>query len=371
MNNKAAQKNISKERRLNTMTRIATPLIAVLFSILVGAVVIAMAGVNPVYAYGQLLYGAFGTVNNFAETLVKTTPLLIIGIGLAIAFRANLINIGAEGQMIIGAIVATFVALKLPNLPMVLAVFIVILTGFAGGALYAAFPGYLKANSGISEIITTIMLNYIAISLLGFLLDGLMKEPGGYFPQTALVPVNTELLRIIPSTRLNIGFIFALLTIPAYYILIFRLPIGFKIRAVGLNQNAAQYAGIKVKRNIILAMVISGGLAGVAGAIEVFGIHHRLYNGFSAGYGFDGIAIALLGGLNPIGVPLAALFFGALRVGANAMQNVVQIPVAVTFIIQGAAVLFILTDTLIRSRVTLYIKNRNRDIEHSPQLEVG
>jgi general nucleoside transport system permease protein len=362
-------KNVDKER-LHTIVRLVTPLVAVLFSILVGAIVIAMAGVNPIYAYGHLWNGAFGTVNNFSETLVKTTPMLIAGIGLAISFRANLINIGAEGQMIVGAIVATLVAFTLPNLPMPIAVALVMLSGFAGGALYGTFPGYLKAKFGTSEIITTIMLNYIAVSLLAFLLDGPMKEPNGYFPQTALVPANTELFRFVDGARLNVGFIIALLLIPAYYILMFRLPLGYKIRAVGLNPNAAKYAGIKVKRQIVLAMALSGGLAGIAGMIEIFGIHHRLYNGFTAGYGFDGVAIALIGGLHPIGVPLAALFFGALRVGANAMQNVVQIPVAVTYIIQGAAVLFILTDVMIRERFTQLIKNKGFDSGMAKQMEV-
>jgi len=356
--------------RMRTLTQLVTPLVAIIFSILVGSIVIAMAGVNPIEAYRQLWHGAFGSVNNIAETLVKTTPILIAGIGLSISFRANLINIGAEGQMIIGAVVATLCAFLLPGVPMPLAVLLVLLAGFTGGALYGAFPGFLKSKFGTSEIISTIMLNYIAVSLLAFLLDGPMKEPGGYFPQTALVPSNTQLFRLVEDARLNIGFIIALLLIPAYYFLMFRLPIGFRIRAVGLNPNAARYAGIKVKEHIILAMALSGGLAGVAGMGEVFGIHHRLYNGLSAGYGYDAVAIALLGGLHPIGVPLAALFFGALRVGANAMQNVMQIPVAVTFIIQGTSVLFILTDTLIRQRFSRLIKNKGFEASLEQQMEV-
>lgn len=365
--NKSPEK-IDKEIFSN-ITSMATPLVAVLFSILIGSIVIAIAGVNPIVAYRHLWYGAFGTVHNFAETLVKTTPLLIAGIGLSISFRSSLINIGAEGQMIVGAIVATLVGLSIPNLPMPIAVFVVMLSGFVGGGVYGMFPGYLKAKFGTSEIITSIMLNYIAVSLLAFLLDGPMKEPDGYFPQTALVPINTQLFRFVEDARLNFGFIIALLLIPAYYIVMFRLPLGYKIRAVGLNPNAAKYAGIKVQKHIIVAMVLSGGLAGLAGMGEVFGLHLRLYNGFSAGYGFDAVAIALLGGLNPIGVPLAALFFGALRVGANAMQNAIQIPVAVTFIIQGTSVLFILTDALIKQRFTKFIKRK--DSYDLQQMEVG
>lgn len=362
-------KSKSSERQ-NILLRVATPLVAVLFSILIGGFVIAIAGVNPIYAYRHLWYGAFGTINNFAETLVKTTPILIAGIGLSISFRNNLTNIGAEGQMIVGAIVATLISFALPGWPGVLAIPLTVLSGFVGGALYGAFPGYLKAKFGTSEIISTIMMNYIAVSFLGFLLDGPMKEPGGYFPQTALVPINSELFRIIEGTRLHIGFLMALFLIPAYYILMFRLPLGFKIRAVGQNPNAARYAGIQVKKMIILAMALSAGLAGVAGMSEIFGIHHRLYNGFSAGYGFDAVAIALLGGLHPVGVALAALFFGALRVGANAMQSAVQVPVSVTYVIQGVSVLLILTDNIIREKLIQFMKNKSMGTYNTPHMEV-
>jgi len=361
-------KNRAQER-LNSFLRIVMPLVAILFSIMVGSIVIGMVGVNPIYAYRHLWYGAFGTVNNLAETLVKTTPIMIAGIGLSISFRNNLTNIGAEGQMIIGAIVATLISFMLPGLPMAIAVLLVVLSGFVGGGLYGTFPGYLKAKFGTSEIISTIMLNYIAVSFLAFLLDGPMKEPGGYFPQTALIPANTELVRFINGTRLHLGFVIALLLIPIYHLLMFRLPIGYRIRAVGLNPNAAKYAGIKVKKHIVLAMALSGGLAGVAGMCEIFGVHHRLYNGFSSGYGFDAVAIALLGGLHPVGVPLAALFFGALRVGANAMQNAVQIPVAVTYIIQGVSVLFILLESIMRQWVIQFSKSKVLNVDASQQME--
>ncbi len=354
-------------KRLITMdsdmfTRLAlnlmTPLIAIAGSIIVGGFVIFLAGVNPILAYHHLLYGAFGTVNNFSETLVKTTPILIAGIGLSISFRSSLTNIGAEGQMIAGAIVSTVAAFMVPAGNPVIAVGIVIIAGFIGGALYGALPGYLKARFGTSEIISTIMLNYIAISMLAFLLDGPMKEEGGFFPQTALVPAAAQLPRLIEGARLHMGILIALVLVGLYYLLLFRLPLGFRIRTVGLNPHAARYAGINVKRHIMIAMALSGGLAGIAGTSEIFGIHHRLYNGFSAGYGFDAVAIALLGRLHPVGVVLAAIFFGALRVGANAMQNAVQVPVPVVYVIQGVSVLFILTDTLMKDTITGFIKRR-------------
>ena len=361
---------VKSEERLKSLLGTVTPLIAILFSIVIGGIVIAMAGVSPVYAYYHLWYGAFGTIDNFTETLVKTTPILIAGIGLSISFRCNLLNIGAEGQMIVGAITAVVVSFTFQELPAILAVPLCIVGGFIGGAAFGVFAGFLKAKYGTSEIISTIMLNYIAISFLGFLLDGPLKEPDGYFPQTALVPDSTQLIKIIEGTRLHIGFIIGIILIGLYYLLMFRLPLGFKIRAVGLNQNAAQYAGISVKKHIVIAMALSGGLAGIAGMSEIFGIYHRLYNGFSSGYGFDAVAIALLGKLNPLGVPLAALFFGALRVGGNAMQNAVQVPIAVIYIIQGVSVLFILTDSMIRETVIQFFRKRKQSVVMDQQMEV-
>ncbi len=346
------------------LLQLITPLLAIVCSIIVGGLVIFLAGVNPILAYHHLLYGAFGTINNFSETLVKTTPILIAGIGLSISFRSNLTNIGAEGQMIAGAISSTLAAFLIPIQLPILAILIVILCGFLGGALYGTLPGYLKAKYGTSEIISTIMMNYIAISLLAFLLDGPMKEKGGFFPQTALVPLASQLPRFIDEARVHIGIIIAMILVGAYYIFMFRLPIGFRIRMVGLNPHAAEYAGINVKKHIMIAMAISGGLAGIAGMSEIFGIHHRLYNGFSAGYGFDAVAIALLGRLHPLGVVLAALFFGSLRVGANAMQNAVQVPVPLVYIIQGVSVLFILTDTIIKDYILNYLKSRSYDKKH-------
>ncbi|HDQ14024.1 MAG TPA: ABC transporter permease, partial [Sediminispirochaeta sp.] len=258
---------------LKTSLQVATPVVAIFGSIIVGAIVISLAGVNPILAYHHLWYGAFGTANNLAETLVKTTPILIAGIGLSISFRGSLTNIGAEGQMVVGAITATIVAFLIPPLPAILSIPLVMLFGFLGGAMYGAFPGFLKARFGTSEIISTIMLNYIAISLLAFLLDGPMKEKAGYFPQTALVPIQTQLPRFLEATRLHLGIVFALVLVGFYYVLMFRLPLGYRVRAVGLNPHAARYAGINVKRHIVLAMALSGGLAGVAGMVEVFGLH--------------------------------------------------------------------------------------------------
>jgi simple sugar transport system permease protein len=265
--------------------------------------------------------------------------------------------VGAEGQMIIGAIAATFTGLKISLASPVLEILVCIIAGFLGGALFGAIPGYLKAKLGTSEIIVTIMLNYIAIDLLSYLLDGPMREGGSFYPQSALLDQSVWLPKIIAGTRLHAGFIIAIVFDIIYFFLMFRTPLGFKIRAVGFNSKAAEYAGVNVGRSILTAMMLSGGLAGIAGAIEIFGVHHRLLNGFTAGVGFDALAVALLGKLNPVGVFLASLFFAALKVGSNTMQHVMQVPTSIVYVIQGLLILFVFTDTLIKDKL-LYFEKR-------------
>lgn len=333
------------------------PLVAVLLALLVGALVIAMAGANPLYAYHWLIYGAFGSMNSLAETLIKTTPLLIAGLGLAISFRSNMISIGAEGQISMGGLFATLAGLHMSGIPAFIALPSVLVAGFLGGAIWGAIPGILKAKLGVSEIINTIMLNYIALYLVNYLLDIPLREPPGYFPQSAQIAREAWLPAIIPGTRLHAGILLGLLLVIAYYFLMFRLPLGYKIRAVGLNPHAARYGGINVERNMVIAMALSGGLAGIAGMSEIAGLQHRLLGAFSSGYGFDAIAVALLGKLHPLGVLASALFFGALRVGANSMQRAAQVPASVVYVIQGLVVIFVLTDTFLQKYLISWTKS--------------
>ncbi|MEL7610278.1 MAG: ABC transporter permease [Bacillota bacterium] len=323
-------------------------LISVALALLLGAAAILLAGKNPLTAYALLLQGAFGSVYSWSEVLLRTTPILIAGIGLSVSFRSNLTSIGAEGQIIIGGIFTAAAGLLLPTvIPAFLRVVLCVAAGFAGGALYGLIPGFLKARLGTSEIIVTIMLNYVAISLMSFLLDGPMREPGSFYPQSAELSQDLWFPALIPGMRLHIGLLIALLLVAGYYFLMFRLPLGFKIRTVGLNRSAAEYAGIRVERSIIIAMLISGGLAGIAGSGEILGIHHRLFNDFAAGFGYDALAVALLGRLHPLGVLVSALFFAALKVGSGAMQRAAQVPTTIVYVIQGLLILFIFTDKLI------------------------
>jgi general nucleoside transport system permease protein len=317
------------------------PVWAVLAAFAVGAIVLDFAGISPAVAYRAMIEGAFGDLAAIGLTLQKSVPLILAGTGVAIALRCGLFNIGAEGQLYIGALFGTVVALYVRGLPPLLHVSLALVAAFVGGGIWGAIPGYLRAARGVSEIITTIMLNYIAFWFVSFLVHGPIQEPAGYYPQTELVPTSSFLPIFWPQGRLHAGFLVAVGVAVIGYILLFHTTLGLRIRAVGAGIQAARHAGIAPVRNMVIAMTISGGLAGLAGINEILGVQHRLSDFFSPGYGYDAIAVALLGYANPLGVIVAAIFFGALRSGSNMMQRSVGVPAAVAGFIQGLTVLFV------------------------------
>lgn len=330
----------------NKILEMMIPVLAVVFSLGIAAIIILVAGKDPIYAFQWLLYGAIGNVTYITETLAKATPLLICSIGLAISFKANLTSIGAEGQMMIGGLFGTVAALYLPC-PDSMRILLVLISGAIGGALFGAIPGILKAKFGVSEIINTIMLNYVATYIVAFLLNGPMQDIESGYQQSYIFPDSAKLGVIISDTRLHYGFLIGIALVIGYHLLINKTSFGYRLRAVGYNGNASKYAGIKVKLYIVLSLMLSGALAGLAGVIEVSAMHGRLINGFTSEVGFDAIAIALLGKLTPVGILISALFFGALRVGSNSMQIAVQVPSSLVDMIQGMIILFILCDKLI------------------------
>ncbi|SMB92089.1 nucleoside ABC transporter membrane protein [Thermanaeromonas toyohensis ToBE] len=345
-----------KPRLKGTVPALIGPLVALSLALAVSSLVIALSKVNPLVAYQYMFYGAFGSVRSFTETLVKTTPLLLCGLGLTIAYRTGLISVGAEGQMIIGGLFTTLAGLYMGWLPGFLLLPVLMLAGLIGGGLWGAIPGYLKARLGVSEVINTIMLNYIAYYLVAYLLDVPLREPPGYFPQSAQIARQGWLPYLLPGTRLHLGVIIAFLSCFIVYFILWRSPLGYQMRAVGYNREAARHSGINVEKNMVLAFTLSGAFAGLAGMVEIAGLHHRLLGGFSSEYGFDAMAVALLGKLHPAGVAIAALFFGALRVGANMMQRSVQVPASLVFVIQGLVILFVLMDELLRNYVIRFLK---------------
>ena len=306
----------------------------------VSAVVIALAGSNPVHAFGALLDGAFGSADGWSETLVKTCPLLLCGLAVALAFQTGIWNIGAEGQLLIGALVAVSAGSRLP-LPGLLGVPALLIGAATGGAAWAAIAGALKLHRKVNEVISTIMLNFIALGLIGYLVQGPLMEAGGRYPQTDAVLAALRLPRLVPSLRVHAGLPLALLAVGLLQVVLYHTVVGYEMRAAGLNPAAARLAGIPIARRMFWALVASGALAGLAGGIEVSAITFRLYERFSPGYGFTAIAVGLLGRLTPVGVLIAALLFGALEAGSNAMQREAGVSAVLVSIIQATVIFFL------------------------------
>lgn len=364
------------------------PILAIFTGLIIGGLFIVFTSVEVYAAFGKsfgaglaeawktasisyvaLFYGAIGdpaaivkalasgnkieiirAFNPFMESLVSSTPYIFGGLALALAFRSGVFNIGAEGQVFTGALLATFVAYSIKGLPAIIHIPLSIIAGFVGGAIWGFIPGWLKAKTGGHEVINTIMMNYIAFLLSDWLLRGPMRRPETLNPVSPTIQPSAAYPLLVPApSRLHMGFIFALIAVYAVYYLMFKTTLGFNLRSVGANLNAAKYAGINVPLNIILAMTISGGIAGLAGANEVLGVNHNLAVSFSSGYGFDSIALALLGNNNPIGVLFAALLFGALRNGATNMQLAANVPIDIISILQAVILIFIAAPAIIRT----------------------
>ena len=335
------------------------PLLATLAALAVGAGMLLLLEADPLEAYGAMLEGAFGSPNALAETLVKATPLLFVGLGISIAFRGGVINIGGEGQYIVGALMATVFALNAPSLPTWILIALALLLGFLGGALWGAIAGALKAYLNVNEILSTIMLNQIAVQSMNFLLVGPLIDPvqaaaASQIPQTARFAAAFDLPRWIP-TRLHLGAALAVLLAGLVYLFLWRTAIGYRIRAVGLNPHASRYAGIRVNRYTVLALLLSGAFAGLAGAVQVLGVSHRMLTdgsatGFTGGVGFNGIVAALFGQLHPIGTIPAAFLFGGLLVGANSLQRAMQVPSALVGTLNGLVVVFVVSSEILKRR---------------------
>jgi general nucleoside transport system permease protein len=351
-----------RRNMLNRTLDAIPPLIALLLALVVASVMLLALSANPVVAFRAMWEGAFGSENKVAETFVKATPILFVAIGIAIAFRGGIINIGGEGQMIAGALAGTAVALNLGNASPWIAIPASLVTGFIVGGLYGSIAGFLKAYFDVNEILSTIMLNQVAVQLMNFLLNGIMLDPESAglnnIPKTARVSEAAQLPRLyIPTgvetaifdrTRLHYGFVIAIVLAIVIYVFLWRTWLGYRIRAVGLNQDASRYASINVKRQMVLSMFLAGGFAGLAGVVQVLGLQYRLQTdgsptGFTGNAGFNGIVAALFGGLNPIGAIPASIFFGGLLIGAQGMQRAVGIPAALVTTINGLIVVFVVS----------------------------
>lgn len=320
-----------------------------LFTALIPAVFIMLAGQNPLSAYASLLAYTLGTTNGFFEVLTQAIPLTLVGLGVAVAFRAGIFNIGGDGQLLMGAIVGFSLAPLLAGMPAPLGLLAYLAAGFAGGGLLGAFVGWLRVRFGASEIITTIVLNFIVLQFLSWLIRGPLQEPARTMPWSDYLPESLLLPNLIEGSRVHYGLLVAVAAVAVTAVVVGKTAVGFKLTAVGRNAAAARYAGLRERQVVIWAMLASGGLAGLAGSVQIAGILERLQDDFAPGYGQAAIAIALMARLSPMLVPFTALLFGVFYVGAGVLQREAGVPFPIVHIIEGVVILgFLGFDALAR-----------------------
>jgi ABC-type uncharacterized transport system permease subunit len=335
------------ERKRVISFRSCIPFLSGGFAFVVVAILLALAGVDPLMAYGAILQGAFGSFHGIADTLVKTTSLLLLGLAVTVAFRCRVWNIGTEGQLYLGALGATLIGISIIGSVPILGIIAMLVAGFVFGGSFALIPAALKVKFGISEIIVTVLLNFVVLLFIAYLLHGPLKDPNTIFnPYSPVIFSQSQLPIILPHTRLHAGIIIAALATIAVYILLSKTKIGFEIKSVGANTKAARYAGMNVAKSIFVTMGISGGIAGITGAILVSGVQHLLIEGISPGYGFIAVIIALLGRNNPFGVAIAAFFFAALMSGSEFMYRMLGIPSSLAITLQALVLIFVLMGEL-------------------------
>ncbi|MCB5364881.1 ABC transporter permease [Pusillimonas sp. CC-YST705] len=322
-----------------------------LVTALIPAVFIMAAGKNPLAAYAALLSYTLGTSNGFYEVLTQCIPLTLVGLGVAVAFRAGVFNIGGDGQFLMGAMIAFACVPLFADLPAPLGLVLYLLTGFVGGGLLGVLVGWLLVRFKASEIISTIVLNFMVLQLLSWAIRGPLQEPARLMPWSDYLPETLLLPNLIEGSRVHYGLVVAVLAVVVLYILIKKTAFGFRLTAVGCNPLAARYAGLREKRVVVWAMFISAGLAGLAGSVQVAGIHERLQDNFSSGYGQAAIAIALMARLSPLWVPPMAVLFAIFYVGAGVLQREASIPFPIVYIIEGVVMMgFLCFDSISKKK---------------------
>lgn len=368
--------NRARARRIGQS--LAIPLLAVLTSAIVGTVFMVFNGFNPLLAYGGMLDGALGNATAITRTLLNSVPFIFAGLSVAFAFKGGLFNIGAEGQLFVGAVTAAWIGIALTGLPPLLHATLALLAGTLAGAVWGGIPGVLKAYTGAHEVITTIMFNFIGIVLTGWLVSqggegqtpGPLRDPNplNIVPRTARVAESARLPILFQfGEPIHSGVLLAVVAAIIIWWLVWRTPFGFELRMVGLNASAARYAGVNVGRTTILTMAIAGALAGLAGAVETLGRNYYFAPNFNVGYGFDSIAIALLGRTHPVGVIFAALLFGAMDAGATRMQLRANVPSEIIKVVQALILAFVAADEIIRYIYRL----RAPEVEEEAALSAG
>ncbi len=325
------------EKLKKTMTAFLVPLLSILLAFLIGAIIMAALGADPLRALSALFGGAFGNAASIGTTLNKSVPLVFTSLCACFAYKCGVFNLGGEGQFLIGATAAfcTVYCLGLKGLPGILAAMVV---GTVAGGLWGLIPGVLKITRGLNEMIISIMLNYVATLFMGVIYTNWIRDTN--MPQTPSVDSSLTLSRVIPGMRFTWAFVIALAVGAILYYFLYWTSPGFKLRAVGLNMTASRFNGFPVNRYILISFIASGAIAGLGGASDLLGTQYRLINGYGAGYGFDGVAMALIGQLHPLATIVVAIFFAALRVGSTSMQVATGVPTSVSDIIQALVIVF-------------------------------
>ena len=338
----------NKEKMKKTLGDLVISVAAIFFSLVIAALIMLVSGYNPIEAFAAMLDGAFGSMSSIANTLAKATPLIFVGLACAFANKGGIFNIGAEGQLYMGAFAATLAALAMQGMPRIIVIVVSIVVGAVAGGLVGSFNGLLKAKLKINEVIVAIMLNYVCKFLTSHFVNGPLKEEGSQTAKTIHIGEENMLTNLVPKTQLTTALIIALVLVVVLYFFFEKTRAGYNIRAVGENPLAAQASGIAMSGTIVLTMGISGALAGLAGATEVFGKLGRFVDLFSPGYGFTGIAVAVLGRNNPFAVLLSALLFGIIDAGSMKMSYVAGVSTSMISVMQGLVILFVATPNLVR-----------------------
>ncbi len=334
--------SIVKREPLPAWGKMVVPIAAVLTTMAISVIPILIAGGDVWKSFYYLFYGALGTKYNLLETFVKASPLMLTGLAVAFAFRAKFWNIGAEGQLLAGALVATVVGINWGGLPGFLALPAVMIFGFLAGGIWAAIPAFLKTKLNVDDVVTTLLLNYVMLYIMGALLFGPLQQPGSSWPRSPEIVEFAKYPILVARSRFHFGIPLALVMVFVIWFINKKTVFGFRSRAVGINPRASFFGGIKTNSVILWTALISGGLAGLAGVGELCAIQYRLISDISPGYGYTGIVIAMLGNLHPVGVLFASIFFSVIIVGAQTMSRMTGVPSYIAEVIQGIALIVML-----------------------------
>lgn len=349
----------------NRLRMAAESMIPIVAALIIGYLIIFISGYNANDAYSSLLKGSLSSSRQVMNTLFTATPLIFTGLATAISFKAGLYNMGSEGQLYIGAFLAAYVGFTVKGLPSVLHILLALLAGAVGGIAFALVPALAKAYLNVDEMVATLMLNYVAVLFTTWLASYPFRAPGSSNPETIKIADSAVLTRFTQGSQLHVGFLLAILVFIVVYIMMKKTVFGYEIESIGKNKNFSEFVGMNVPKKIVLIMLISGLISGLAGGVEVLGTHGKFFSGMGAEYGWTGLTIALIGKYNPVGVLLGSLLFGILKTGGSTMEIMTGVPRSLISILEGLIVIFMTIDIL-NKRFFLFKNIKNKFKKNKP-----